>query len=267
MLNMRKVLIISVLIMAGVIGPARASDEAYAALASRGLAPWPEAFLTELAFRQDPSGITSLDVPGYKVRLPRVIQAEMVVIAVPGRMLIVDVVKETGFLALSPQVTRGLQIGTAPVQMQILALRPTDPRPPAPSVQVSTTIPEQVPMPKPRARPSSISPETIEGGSTSPVDTTLTRAEVSPQIAPLSSAKEGGLALQAGYFRDASNARRFADTLKDLNLPIVIKEVTKSDGEVHWRILVGPFANGTAREVARARGGPSLENAYPVRLK
>ena len=257
------------MVLAGLAGvPAQANEEAFAALAQRGLEPWPQAFLTELPFAVGPDGSGVLEAEGYKIRLPRTTGARMLVAAVPGRVVIVDVVGETGSLALSRKALAGLGIdqGAAPRPMQLLALRSLDgaplhttraPEPEAEPVPGSTPLPPRRPG---RGSPVSSADLAREGAVSIRLDPAVSRL-------PAPADPQPRLALQAGFFSKAENAQRFARDLETAGLPAVIRRTTTADGASRWKVLAGPFADAAARRAAKARGGGLLAEAYPVVLE
>ena len=115
-----------VLVLATGASATRANEQVFAALAQRGLEPWPEAFLTEIPFTVGLEGEGLFEAEGYQIRLPRPTQAGLVLAALPGKMVIVDVAAGTGPVALSREALAALGVGqgAAPQTLQILALRP-----------------------------------------------------------------------------------------------------------------------------------------------
>lgn len=283
----RWVLALLVLTLGLGTGPGRASDEVYAALVQRGFEPWPQAFLTEIPFVVGAAGEGVLDTGGYKIRLPRPTQAKWVLVAVPDRVVIVDVVAGTGPVALSQKALDGLGLGRggAAQKMQILALRRLGSAPEQPGAPATARAPKEAPLPPDRPRVASASPvETVPtfsnpapptgepqpvGGPAPSGDTDVTRIRIGQDVAPLlnAAASAGKLALQAGYFSTPENAGDFAEKIEALGLPSVIQRTTTLDGTPRWRVLAGPFADDAARQKAKTLGGDVLRDAYSVVLE
>lgn len=273
--------------------PVQASDEVYAALAQRGLTPWPEAFLAETEYAPSEDGAGVLDSSGFKVRLPRKTDARIAIVAVPGRVVIVDVLPEPGTLALSERALTGLEIdrGDRKQPLQILALRRLDQAPDGRTVTAvnpespSTAAPWQAPEPPSPSRPdingnaesvAPADPVPSEDTANAPPQGTFATIQIGdsvdtvmkstpPESSPTTGAT-GTLALQAGVFGNEENARRFVKSLKDIGIPSEIRGQTTSGGSRLWRVLAGPFRSEAARRTAKKRGGDLLADAYPVTM-
>ena len=275
---------------------ARANEQVFAALAQRGLEPWPEAFLTEIPFTVGLQGEGLFEAEGYQIRLPRPTPAGMVLAALPGKMVIVDVAAGTGPVALSREAlgVLGVGQGDAPQQMQILALRPTgaavaavEAREPAepPTGPPTAQAPTQAPLPplRPGVASAGLSvaaavvrdpTPVVEVPQTAPApvpseDGDVARIEIGQEVSALLGDEPPAtrLALQAGYFSEVGNAERFAGQLEALQIPSILVQTTTAEGALRWKVLAGPFADDAARRAAKARGGDVLRDAYPVELE
>ena len=286
-LGVRWALALLVLTLGLGTGPGRASDEVYAALVQRGFEPWPEAFLTEIPFAVGAQGEGVLEAEGYKIRLPRPTEAEWVLVAVPDKVVIVDVAGGTGPVALSAKALEGLGLGQgeAARKMQILALRRLGTSPGPASAPVTAQAPRAAPLPPRRPRLASTGfSETVPDfsnpappvsepqplGAPAPSgDTDVTRIRIGQDVTPFlnAAASAGKLALQAGYFSTAANAGDFAEKIEALGLPSVIERTTTLDGAPRWRVLAGPFEDDAARQKAKTLGGDVLRDAYSVVLE
>lgn len=346
--------------VAGAPSPSLASDKVFAALAQRGLVPWPEAFLAELPFQAGSNGSGMLEGKGYALRLSRATPAKMALVAVPGRIVIVDILPEQGAVGLSAKALEGLQIvaDAAPVQMQILALRPAGASSglglaSAPPAGVATS-----PLPRPRpvrevqqqhlgdalaaevpeagdptlgaasgadqhnegpmlleqqaepAAPASeadeddpigtllsfltpdspsdeneaettlpdvsdveAAPPVVEALEVGDAETVSTEpADIKVSVLNSWAEPQGGvvqsrLGLQVGLFGSESNAQRLSRQLEESDLPVVIREIINSQGELRWKVMVGPFSSEDSRRHAlRVHGEKLLKGAYPIML-
>ncbi len=276
----------TLLVLGGPQSTAHASDEVLAALQQRGLAPWPEALLTEVPFAIGPDQAEVLETDGFKLRIPAETDAKIALIALPDRVVIVDLVAEIGPLALSPRALTalGLKAGEAPRSLQIIALRPYEESPMQTASSVPTHLaPRSAPIPVsathgklPAARSPSAgsnrslqNPRALGAGSTSrSAAKPVTTIQLDQQVEAVATEAPAAalLALQAGYFRSAENADRFASELDALEVPTFVRRTIGIEGEARWKVLAGPFPDEQTRNAAKARGGALLADAYPVRL-
>ena len=283
--NICQVLAFLMIALGATSPPSHADEQIFAALAQRGLEPWPEALLTEISFTAGLEGEGVLDAEGYKIRLPRETSAQMMIVAVPGNVVIVDVHPGVGPVALSRKALTGLGIeqGDARQPMHILALRALGSTSQLAEASATAQAPREAPLPP------------IAPGSRQPVDVFAAEPTFSnpappvqePQIPGVEPARSsdvvrlgedvspflgvaatsGKLALQAGYFSNVENAGRFAEKIEALGLPSLIQRVTNADGTPRWKVLAGPFADDAARQKAKALGGDVLQDAYSITLK
>lgn len=174
-------------------------------------------------------------------------------VAIPGRVVIVDVVGVLGMVALSPKALVGLGVeqGAVPQQMQIIALRP---RGSGAAVATAPAIEERTTL----RNPVEIAP----AAESAPFQTKPVIAAV-----PLSPTPSGKLALHAGLFSSPANADRLAEKIEALGLPTIVDQTINLLGAPRWKVLTGPFADNAARQQAKVMGGALLGDAYPVVLE
>ncbi|WP_317932185.1 SPOR domain-containing protein [Halioxenophilus sp. WMMB6] len=71
--------------------------------------------------------------------------------------------------------------------------------------------------------------------------------------------------LQAGSFRQATDASRMRAELILLNLDAVVEQVTLSNGQIWHRVVVGPYSNRS--QMTKARNQLVANNINPLVLK
>lgn len=101
--------------------------------------------------------------------------------------------------------------------------------------------------------------KSVDRGS-SDEDETATIATQKSALAPAAT-PTSLLAIQAGFFRDKTNADRLTESLLNSDLPAKVRPLRNSAGESRWLVVLGPFATEAARSAARRKGGRLLVDA------